>query len=394
MSTGPKRAVRVKTSTGWVDLAIEGAPGVPGYPATTGKLNQVLTVTTDGAAPTWKAAGGGGTAFRYNVSQAASPGTPTAGQCIMNGADIWSVTQIKVHRNDSDGVDRSALWRVFDTFGFLIIEQAAGQYLISQLTATPTYASSVYTFTVVYWGEGLTTPVPPNLMTVGFVNNAFDIDYKGDRTGSFYYVGDIVVYNGVAYICVVPQTNAAPVAWPGGPGSVATYPTPTYGTTFPASPFDGQQHILVDSVTAPNYSWLFRYNAQNTTAYKWEFIGGAPRVIGGGNFTTATGPTGWVDGNGPSFNAPRAGVYTFSWGTSYTTESVDNTGSAMMGITGPGMPVPVQFYFNSNRPTPTTMTYAGTITSAGIMKCQFQSNVAMTATFVTPWMSVLPIQVS
>ena len=42
-----------------------------------------------------------------------------------------------------------------------------------------------------------------------------------------------------------------------------------YGTTLPASPVDGQEAILVDSVTNPTYQWRFRYNAGSTSAYKW-----------------------------------------------------------------------------------------------------------------------------
>src|SRR4029077_11434282 len=53
---------------------------------------------------------------------------------------------------------------------------------------------------------------------------------------------------------------------------------PTYGTTLPGSPVDGQEHVLVDSLTVPTYSWRCRYNAQSTNAYKWEVHGGIPLV--------------------------------------------------------------------------------------------------------------------
>ena len=49
-----------------------------------------------------------------------------------------------------------------------------------------------------------------------------------------------------------------------------------YGTTFPVSPADGQEAILVDSVTNPSYQWRFRYNAGSSSPYKWEFVGGPP----------------------------------------------------------------------------------------------------------------------
>jgi len=100
----------------------------------------------------------------------------------------------------------------------------------------------------------------------------------------------------------------------GPPGLAANV---NYGTTLPPSPADGQEAILVDSVTAPTYQWRFRYNAGHTSdAYKWEFVGGTPwEQIGiGGAFwgtfegTISTGFT-RLTTVGPQFTAPRAGIY-------------------------------------------------------------------------------------
>jgi hypothetical protein len=87
----------------------------------------------------------------------------------------------------------------------------------------------------------------------------------------------------------------------------ATY----YGTSFPVSPADGQEAILVDSTTAPTYQWLFRYNAAATT-YKWEFIGGAPwtQFVAAGQAVTSTT---YADPATPhTFTVPRAGTYLFT----------------------------------------------------------------------------------
>lgn len=91
-------------------------------------------------------------------------------------------------------------------------------------------------------------------------------------------------------------------------------PKVTYGTTLPASPADGDIHILVDSTTTPTFHWTFRYNSSNTTAYKWEFVGGLPLLFhSAGGSVAAGGTTTWI-----SSTLPVAGVYDFSLGAVFT----------------------------------------------------------------------------
>jgi hypothetical protein len=87
-----------------------------------------------------------------------------------------------------------------------------------------------------------------------------------------------------------------------------------YGTVLPATPADGREYILVDSLTNPTYAWRFRYNAGSSSPYKWEFIGGteANAYISPDQTLTTTGA--WTDlaTVGPSFVVPRAGDYDIS----------------------------------------------------------------------------------
>jgi hypothetical protein len=53
-----------------------------------------------------------------------------------------------------------------------------------------------------------------------------------------------------------------------------------YGTSFPGSPFDGQEYTLVDSTTNPTYQIKCRYNAGSSSAYKWEVVGGGGALEG------------------------------------------------------------------------------------------------------------------
>jgi hypothetical protein len=96
---------------------------------------------------------------------------------------------------------------------------------------------------------------------------------------------------------------ATPAA--GGGGS-----TVAIGTTLPASPTDGQEAVLVDSLTAPTYAWRLRYTAGITDAKKWVYVGGAPFYAEDTNLGT-TGSASYVAlaTAGPSFALPRAGDY-------------------------------------------------------------------------------------
>lgn len=144
------------------------------------------------------------------------------------------------------------------------------------------------------------------------LNGAVDLRYDGAYVPAQQYSdGEIVVYQGTAWLCVRPTTNP-PALWSALPAG------PTYGTTLPASPNNGQEAILVDSLTNPSYQWRFRYNANSTSAYKWEFIGGAPKIFNydqGGAlmsnaaFTQSGSSRWWVNAAGTIFLVPRSGDY-------------------------------------------------------------------------------------
>jgi len=222
-----------------------------------------------------------------------------------------------------------------------------------------------------------------------------DLRYLGAYAAGNYSDGDIVIYNGVAYLCVRP-TSAAPTAWVGLSSAV------NYATTLPASPADGQEAILVDSVTNPTYSWRFRYNNGSTSAYKWEFVGGAPAIImvfaGGTYFSTATQyPTFVNPTGGPTFTAPRAGEYV----ASATVNCNNNTagGAAMIGLAGSDSVVAdgALVYRNvssANAYGVLAHSYQVVATAGGLIRfmvCAFSSG---TALFERRQMTVVPKRVS
>jgi hypothetical protein len=87
----------------------------------------------------------------------------------------------------------------------------------------------------------------------------------------------------------------------------------TYGTTPPASPNDGDEWYLPADATN-GVIWAFRYRSASASAYKWEFVGGAPMAAGpSGSMTIATGTPTDLTG-GPTVTLPRAGDYVIDLG--------------------------------------------------------------------------------
>lgn len=135
-------------------------------------------------------------------------------------------------------------------------------------------------------------------------------------------VPDPAVVDWVPLWSLGPQSTVIPPVvngqWVKGVGGAAVWSAivaadlpaqavPTYGTTFPASPADGAEHVLVDSVTSATYQWRFRFNAGSTSAYKWEFLGGSDVTIDIATWTSS-GQNAWQY-TGAGIYPPRAGVY-------------------------------------------------------------------------------------
>jgi hypothetical protein len=75
------------------------------------------------------------------------------------------------------------------------------------------------------------------------------------------------------------------------------------------TPYDAQEIVLVDSLTAPTYTWRLRYNASSVARDKWEFVGGAEWLVTVEGADTATW-AGYADlPNGPLLTIPRTGIY-------------------------------------------------------------------------------------
>jgi hypothetical protein len=113
-----------------------------------------------------------------------------------------------------------------------------------------------------------------------------------------------------------------------GDGTWASAGAPTYQTTLPGSPVDGQQTIFVDSTSAPTYAWYLRYNS---TLAKWQYIGGLPKVARVNTYESTTSTT-YADltTDGPTFTIPLSGDYDIYFGAAM--ENNTNGAATIAGL--------------------------------------------------------------
>jgi len=188
-------------------------------------------------------------------------------------------------------------------------------------------------------GEGIVSTTVPDPASTDWVP-LFDlgrqpVKYLGSYSASTTYNdGDVVIGpDGIAYICVVDGTLNVTPSWTGqnppaiplpvvngqwikGVGGAAVWSpiTPAdvanipYTTTLPGSPYDGQEVILVNSLTAPTWQWRLRYNAGSSNANKWEFVGGTPLKAVGSINVPLTPANAWVTAVA-TVAVPVPGVY-------------------------------------------------------------------------------------
>jgi hypothetical protein len=108
-----------------------------------------------------------------------------------------------------------------------------------------------------------------------------------------------------------------------------------YGTALPGSPVDGDEYILVDSTTAPTYSWRFRYVSAKASN-KWIFIGGAPIRSGpstqSGQLTTSFASVGTA-----TISIPVSGLYVVTVGGRGEADGAYPSDMCILGYSGGGV---------------------------------------------------------
>jgi len=174
-----------------------------------------------------------------------------------------------------------------------------------------------------------------------------------------------------------------------------------YGTSLPASPVDGQEYVLVDSLTNASYCWRFRYNAGSGSANKWEFIGGSPAVARVETTEATTSGT-YVDlaTVGPSFTIPRAGDYLLRWGYHAANTAQAQNAQAIVARNGAGQGN-FDLFVSFLLVTVTGNVFAGAaertmtgLAAADVLKLLYMSSNGGGLTFSRRFLVVQPVRVS
>jgi hypothetical protein len=168
----------------------------------------------------------------------------------------------------------------------------------------------------------------------------------------------------------------------------------------PASPLDGQEATLVDSVTNPTYQWRFRWNAGSALRDKWECVGAATQLaFVDTSETTASTTYAALATAGPVFVVPRLGIYTVEIGMDlssvtaatryFMSYDIGGTGAVDAdGVSGETGAASVNRFGGFIRLRSKDIPASTTLTA------KYRTVSAATIGFENRWMRVTPIRVS
>ena len=181
--------------------------------------------------------------------------------------------------------------------------------------------------------------------------------------------------------------------------SAAQIPPIALVTALPASPVDGQEVILVDSLTAATYRWRLRYNAGASGANKWGYIGGSPAEA-----RVATSETTGTIGSyvnlgtvGPRFTVPRAGDYAVRFGATFidnNPESQLNIGVGVGDFSSPAADARGHISANNYHLSVSGDAIITGLAAGGEIRAKYQHALAGTLTVLNRYLYVTPVRVA
>lgn len=167
-------------------------------------------------------------------------------------------------------------------------------------------------------------------------------------------------------------------------------------TSLPSSPTDGQVIDYVADATN-GVIWRFRYNADSSSAYKWEFVGGASlfQLVATSQSTSSTSYTDLTT-VGPTVTAPLAGDYDVEIGAFGRTNSAGATARMSYSVGGAAATDADSIRFDTaaanNGLVSSKLERKTGLSAATALKAKYMTG-AGTALFLDRWMRVLPVRV-
>lgn len=289
-------AARIRTASGWRDIAIQGAPGIPGFTPSARAHSAAFAITADSNARFYTPAMTidwndlGGSAFTANPGMFTAP---VAGKYLV---------------------------------GFTIDQLAPGNVSLAMIINGTTVPKRV-TYGTATGADG----TKGGIEEWGIFNlNAGDnLRIHGWSTGG----GSTNVLT-----IEVIRLDAPGVSLP---SNAPQYFTPAQFAAL--TPVNGLEvYLIVDA--ANGIIWHLRYNAASASVYKWEFLGGSDLM----NYVAASvGSSSAVyGGSGPSVTVPLAGDYDVSIGcrTYISTDAASANMSFAVGATAAADADSIQYF--------------------------------------------------
>lgn len=193
------------------------------------------------------------------------------------------------------------------------------------------------------------------------------------------------------------------VAWRSASMQVAANPvTIPRVVTLPGSPVDGQEVILVDSLTVPTYAWRLRF-ATAPTPDIWEFVGGSDKIVkvSYGTYEQIGSAGSWQNlaTTGPDFTIPATGTYQVRWGAKFNIGDANNKDLYMgltVGNTNP--PEPTAEFFNSANVAmiaSETMQDERAFTVGDIARCRYYTSAvgSNAPSWMNRYLSIRPLKI-
>ena len=181
--------------------------------------------------------------------------------------------------------------------------------------------------------------------------------------------------------------------------AAAVMPTPV--TVLPSNPFDGQEVLYLADATN-GVVWHLKYRKGSASAYKWEYVGGAPLVsqsLAGVTSASIATSTWSAIASAPSITVPLAGDYDFInvAGVQPNTAAATVATGVKVGATEPAINTNAAYQYMGTPAANVVLSHAERITgvaaSTVLLQRYWQNGAAQTLGRTEAHLRVVPVRV-